>query len=105
MRIKTCFSQKQLDHFYQILFVSFKAHGKENLLTYCWSHDQDGRHANIYGKKFLPFSQWNDFNEIWYMVSETPSYQSLFRLIPWVDLDLFFRQGQILKLRHFYRKL
>ena len=28
MKIKTCFSQKPLDRFNQILYVSFKVHGK-----------------------------------------------------------------------------
>ena len=48
MKIKTRFSQKPLGHFNQILYVSFYVHGKENLLIWCWAHDQDGRHAHIW---------------------------------------------------------
>ena len=32
----------------QILYVSFQVEGNENLLTWCWSHDQDGCHAHIW---------------------------------------------------------
>ena len=32
----------------QILYESFQVQGNENLLTWCWSHDQDGRHAHIW---------------------------------------------------------
>ena len=32
----------------QILYVSFQVQGNENLLTWCWSHDQDGSHAHIW---------------------------------------------------------
>ena len=32
----------------QILYVSFQVQGNENLLTWCWSHDQDGCHAHIW---------------------------------------------------------
>ena len=31
--IETCFSQKPLGHFNQILYVSFWVHGNENVLT------------------------------------------------------------------------
>ena len=43
MIFKTFFSQTPLGHFNQILNVSFQVQGNENLLTWCWSHDQDGR--------------------------------------------------------------
>ena len=33
MKIKTCFSQKPLGHFSQILYASFSVHGNVNLLT------------------------------------------------------------------------
>ena len=62
----------------------------------------------IYGKRylktFLPWNQSNDFNETWYLASVTPAHYSLFKLLPWVDRDLFFRQGQISQLRLLYRK-
>ena len=32
MKIKTCFSQKPLGHFNQIVYVSFKVHRNENLI-------------------------------------------------------------------------
>ena len=32
----------------QILYESFQGQGNENLMTRCWSHDQDGRHAHIW---------------------------------------------------------
>ena len=32
----------------QILYESFQVQENENLMTRCWSHDQDGRHANIW---------------------------------------------------------
>ena len=32
LKNKTCFSQNALDHFNQILYVSFNVHGNENLL-------------------------------------------------------------------------
>ena len=32
----------------QILYESFQVEGNENLLTWRWSHDQDGHHALIW---------------------------------------------------------
>ena len=32
----------------QISYESVKVQGNKNLLTRCWSHDQDGRHAHIW---------------------------------------------------------
>ena len=32
----------------QILYESFQVQGNENLMTWCWSHDQDGRHTHIW---------------------------------------------------------
>ena len=32
----------------QILYESYQVQGNENVLTWCWSHDQDGRHAHIW---------------------------------------------------------
>ena len=32
----------------QTLYESFQVQGNENLMTWCWSHDQDGRHAHIW---------------------------------------------------------
>ena len=48
----------------------------------------------IYGKnplrKFLPWNQWSNFNETWYVASGTTAHHSLFKLLPLVDLDLYF---------------
>ena len=48
----------------------------------------------IYGKNplkdFLPWNQWNNFNHIWYSASGTTAPYNLLKLLPWVDLDLFF---------------
>ena len=43
----------KVGHFNQILYVSFLIQEKENLLTGCWSHDQDDSHAHIYMVKIL----------------------------------------------------
>ena len=46
----------------------------------------------IYGKnplKKFPLNQWNDFNEIRYVVAGTSAHQSLCKLLHWVDHDLF----------------
>ena len=32
----------------QILYESFQVQGNENLMTSCWSHDQDGHHTDIW---------------------------------------------------------
>ena len=77
----------------QILYVSFQIQGNENLLTWCWSHDQDGCHAHIWLKPFknlLSWNRWTDFHETWYVASMTPAHLSLFKWWPWVDLDLFY---------------
>ena len=31
-----------------------------------------------------------DFHETWYVASGTPAHYSLFKLLPWSDLDLFY---------------
>ena len=45
---QTRFSQKLLCDLNQILYESFQVQGNENLMTFYWSHDQDGHHANIW---------------------------------------------------------
>ena len=42
------FSETADSIFNQILYVSFWVHRNKNLLTWCWSHDQDGRNLNIW---------------------------------------------------------
>ena len=32
----------------QILYESFQEQGNQNLMTRCWSHDQDGCHTHIW---------------------------------------------------------
>ena len=47
----------------------------------------------IYGKHFkdlLLRNWWTNFLETWYVASGTPTHYSLFKLWPWVDLDLFY---------------
>ena len=41
-------------------------------------------------KNALPWNQRNDYKETWYVASGTLAHHSLFKLWPWVDLDLFF---------------
>ena len=41
-------------------------------------------------KNLLLRNQWTDLHETWFVASETPSYNSLFKWCPWVDLDLFY---------------
>ena len=47
----------------------------------------------IYGKNplkiFLPWIQWNNFNETWYVASGNTAHHNLLNLLPSVDLDLF----------------
>ena len=55
----------------------------------------------IYGKnslKFFPWNQWNNFKETWYVASGTTAHHSLYKLLPWVDLDLFFGKVKFCKL-------
>ena len=77
----------------QIFYESFQVQGNENLMTWCWSHDQDGYHAHIWEKPFKNLLFRNrraDFHETWYEVSGTPAHHSLFKWWPSSDLDLFY---------------
>ena len=47
-KIQTRFSQKLVAVLNQILYEIFQVQGNENLITRCWSHDQDGHHAHIW---------------------------------------------------------
>ena len=47
-------------------------------------------HGKIPLKIFLPWIQWNNFNETWYVASGTTAHYNLLDLLPSVDLDLFF---------------
>ena len=38
---------------------------------------------------FFLQNQWTSFHETWYAASGTLTDHSLFKLLPWVDLDLF----------------
>ena len=42
------FSETTVPFQNQTLYESFQVQGNENLVTRCWSHDQDGRHAHIW---------------------------------------------------------
>ena len=67
----------------QILCGASLARGYEILFATCGSHDQDGRHAKIYGKK--PFknllfrNRRTGFHESWYVASGTPAHHCLFK--------------------------
>ena len=77
----------------QILYVSFQVQGNENLLTWWWSHDQNGCHAHIWKKPFKNRPLWNpltDFHRTWYVALVTPAHHNLLKWCPWVDLDLFY---------------
>ena len=41
-------------------------------------------------KDFLPWNQWSNFNETWYVASGIAVHQKLLKLLHWVDLVLFF---------------
>ena len=91
-KLKLAFLRNHWTILNQILYVSFQVQGNENLLTWCWSHDQDGRHAHIWYKPFknlLLRNQWTNFHETWYVASGTRAYHRLLKWWPSVDLDLF----------------
>ena len=50
-RVHTKFKPDFLRNYFadlnQFFYESFQVQGNENLMTGCWSHDQDGRHAHI----------------------------------------------------------
>ena len=51
----------------------------------------------VYGKILknpLPQNQRNDYKDTWYVASGTPFHQSLFKLWPLVDLDLFLARSK-----------
>ena len=66
-----------------ILYASFQVQGNANLMTWCWSHDQDGRHA-IY------FKNPSKIHETWYVALGTPAHHSLFKWWTWSVLDLLY---------------
>ena len=77
----------------QTLYESFQVQGNENLMTWCWSHDQDGRHAHIWQKTFknlLLCNRQADFYETWYVALGAPAHHNLFKWWPLSDLDLFY---------------
>ena len=47
-KLKLDFLENHRAIFNQILYVSFQDQGNENLMTWCWSYDKDGRHAHIW---------------------------------------------------------
>ena len=77
----------------QMLYESFQVQGNENLLTWCWSHDQDGPPGPYMVKKnfknLLLRNRRADFHETWYVAFVTPAHYSLFKWWPSSDLDLF----------------
>ena len=76
----------------QTLYESFQVQWNENLMTWCWSHDQDGRHTHIWWKPLKNLILQNrqaDFHETWYVALGTSVHHNLFKWWPWSDLDLF----------------
>ena len=82
MKLKTCPSQKPLGHFNQILYVSFKGQGNENLLTYDAGHISKLAAIHIHGKTLLNYfslNQWTNFYETWYVASGNQVHHNLFK--------------------------
>ena len=71
--------------------------GNKILFAACGSHEQDGRHTNIWWKRFKNLLQnWRaDFHETWYVASGTAAHHSLFKWRSSSDLDLFYGQVKI----------
>ena len=63
----------------------------------------------IYRKKpikdFLPWNQSNNFNETWYVASGTMVHHNLLKLLPWIDLELFFGNVKFCNLGFYIEKL
>ena len=77
----------------QIFYERFQVQGNENLMPWCLSHGQAGRHAHIWSKPFKNLLLQNrraDFHKTWYVASGTPAHHKLFKWWPWSDLDLFY---------------
>ena len=61
----------------------------------------------MYGKtplKDFLWDQWNNFNETWYVASGTAAHDSLFKLLTWVDLDLFFSKVKFCNFGYYIEK-
>ena len=73
MKIKICFSQKQKAFRYMKMKIYYHDAG----------HMTKMAAMPIYGKStlknLLPWNQWNDFKETWYVASGTPAHHSLFK--------------------------
>ena len=92
-KLKLAFLRNHLANQSQIFICKHSGTSKE--MKFYW---HDGGHITkmaampIYGKN--PFknlhlrNRWTDFRETWYVASVTPAHHSLFKLWPWVDLDL-----------------
>ena len=91
-KFKLFFLRNYCANLNQTLYESFQVQGNENLMTWCWSHDKDGRHSPIWQKsvKNLPRNPRADFHETWYVALGTQAHHSLFKWWPWFDLDLFY---------------
>ena len=92
-KFKPDFLRNYFTNLNQIFYESFQVQGNKNLMTWCWSHNQDGSHAHIWLKPFKNLLLWNqqaDFHETWYVALGTPAHHSLFKWWPSSDLDLFY---------------
>ena len=47
-KFKPDFLRNYFADLHQIFYESFQIQGNENLMTLCWSHDQEGRHAHLW---------------------------------------------------------
>ena len=73
--IKTCFSQKPQGH-----FLSNVVCKEMKIYKYDAGHMIKMAAMPIPFKNILPWKQWNDFKETWYVASGTPVHHSLFKL-------------------------
>ena len=55
-------------------------------------------------KHFLPWNKYNNFNETWYVASGTRACEYMAKLLPWVDVDLFFGKVKFCNLGFYIEK-
>ena len=55
-------------------------------------------------QNLLLWNQWNNFNKTFYVASGTKAHHIFFKLLPWVDLDLFFDKVKFCNLGSYIEK-
>ena len=81
---------------------------KENSLTLCWSHKQDGCHAHIWykhSKNLLSRNQWANFDE--HLIGNKRQRLKLIIFCSndnWVDLDIFYSKVKFCNLGFYIGK-